>query len=437
MRARVVRLRAELREVRAASKEVRAASKERIGNLRSTHTALRERHDHARRYVPVYRQGLMADEFAKMEGVDLAADCYLALLPISVPAALQLKRTHGGMVVCDCVENVEVERQSIAPKISAPCLELVNLTAYGALLSSDKLMTVSRTLGDTLDRFGRPKLVLPNYRNYVEPVPNGTLRQRCGVPDHGVLLFASGNVVIGFEPVLEALARLPDHVHLAALVKLKPQDYDVAMRARIEELGLGGRVHLLPFVPYGELASTVADADIGLMTGDVANPNWAVSLPNRTFDYLAGGLPVVAPPIPDVAELLDRHGFGVHLAEVSGDAWAAALHEVIDNLDAYKAAARAARREICWERNEDALFDYLGRPERVTMIGFRDLSRNQRFQRIAATLTARGVKVKAVFLSTDPEPTTVEGAEFYAFNDRHGLGDGPRLVPRADADPTA
>lgn len=385
----------------------------------------------ARPYFSIYRQGLLFDEISKSD-VDLSADCYLSLLPSTVPAAVGLRRHYGGMVICDCVENVEVDKHSLAPKIHRTTLDLVNFAAYGALLSVDKLMTVGDALGRTLSRFNRPLLILPNYRRFEEPEAANELRKLCGLGSEEVLLFASGNVVIGFEPVLEALATLPAQVHLAALVHLKPDIYEAAMKNRVVELGLTNRVHFFPFVPYDRLASVAADADIGLVTSDIANPNGAVALPNRVFDYLTAGLPIIAPPMPDVVELLRIHGCGLSLQEVTAEAWRTALETVIANLSGYRAAANMARRLETWESVEDQLFEFLGRPRTITLLGFRDLSRYQRFLRIAYSLSARGTKVKAVFLSSDPAPVNVPGAEFYHFTDRYGLGSGLARVGQGD-----
>lgn len=279
--AKVLERNSELKEqvfgLRAAGNEKAALLNGRIEELRVRISALTKAltakaaiYEPARRYLAIYRQGLLCDEIAR-SGFDFSADCYLALLPSSVPAALQLKRAHGGMVVCDCVENVEVDKHSLAPNIHPPALELVNLAAHGALYASDGLMTIGDALARTLTRFGRPVATIPNYRRFEEPTPAGELRAACNLAPSDVLLFASGNVVVGFEPVLEALARLPAHIHLAAMVRLKPADYEAAMLARVAELGLEQRVHFFPFVPYERLGNVAADADVGLITSDVTD----------------------------------------------------------------------------------------------------------------------------------------------------------------------
>lgn len=377
----------------------------------------------ARRYFTVFRQGLFYDEIEKGD-VDLRADTYLCLLPSTVPAGRVLSGKHGGRVICDCVENVEVHRHSLAPNVHPPALELVNLTAYGALTMCDGLMTVSRSVARTLERFGPPVRVQPNYRRFEVPTGVGRLREMCGLGPEATVLITSGNVVEGFHAVLDAIALLPPNVHLAALVRLNPPSYDLLVRRHIARLGLTHRVHLLGFVPYEELAGLLAEADLGLITLDPGNPNHSVSLPNRVFDFVTAGLPFVAPPLVEIEEFVREHGCGTTITDVSAEAWAVAINQVLRNLPATRDAAVTARSKVTWESLEDGLYEFLGSPTTLTMLGFRDLTRYQRFLRVADSLSRRGVRVKAAFFSEDPLPVGIEHAEFYHFTDRYGRGPG-------------
>lgn len=417
---RVRQSREQLAERTLLLKEKLATSNEKL-KLKSSH------YNAARRYFGLYRQGLLFDETEKTD-VNFAADAYLCLLPSSAPAGLSLSQLHGGKVFVDCVENVEVHKHSLAPNIHPPTLHLLNLAAYGALLCADGILTVGNALAKTLTPFNSPVHVLPNFRRYEDTVPANELRQACGLAPDDHLLFASGNVVVGFEPVIRALAALPSNVHLAAFVKLKPAEYETAILREIEELGLADRIHFFDFVEYSRLASLAADADVGLITSDITNPNGAVALPNRLFDYLAAGLPVIAPPMPDVVDIIREYGFGQTLVQVNAENWASAIAEVLDRRAKYKEKAQEARQILTWENSEDELVEFLGNPKSVTLIGFRDISRYQRFLRITRTLTSRGIQVKALFLSDDPAPVEMPNTEFYGFSDRYGVGDGPVKV---------
>lgn len=382
--------------------------------------ALVQKYYHAARtFFPIYRQGMLAEAAARKVD-DLKADCYLSLLPTTLPTAFELGRLAGGKVFCDNVENIDVDKHSFAPKWSPVAIQMVNDAGRGAMARCEGLLTVSNAIAKTLAPFGRPTMVLKNFREYEEPIGNGALREQCGLSNGDILLFASGNVVVGFEHVVDAMARLPEHFHLACLVRLKPQGYEESMLSRIDELGLSGRIHFFPFVAYEKLSTTVADADIGLITSDISNPNGAVGLPNRCFDYLTGGLPVVAPAMPDVKDLVDLHGFGQILPITSAEEWEKRILIVAEDLTNYRARAIEARAKLTWESQEAELFEFLGRPKSVTMIGFRDLSRYQRHIRVARSLRKFGCTVKMAFFSEDPDTENmVEGVGYYCNSDRY------------------
>jgi len=414
----------------------RALAAERREKLLQSLTVARQRlvttsalWDGARRYFALLRQGLLYDEIEKSD-VDLRADTYLCLLPSTVPAALALSRKYGGRVVCDCVENVEVHRHSLAPNLHPPALEMVNLTAYGALSTCDGLMTVSASVARTLERFGPPVRLQPNYRRFEVAARAGELRSRCGIETDATVLVTSGNVVEGFETVLDAIALLPQSVHLVALVRLSPSSYEAQVREHIAHLGLQERVHLVGFVPYDELAGMLADADLGLITLDPGNPNHSVSLPNRVFDFVTAGLPFVAPPLLEIEQFVREHRCGATITNVSAEAWASSINRVLKDLPAFRHAVVEARTKVTWESLEDGLIEFLGSPQTVTMLGFRDLTKYQRFLRIADSLSRRGIEVKAVFFSENPSPVEIPNAKFYHFADRYGLGPGLVEVAR-------
>lgn len=382
----------------------------------------------SRRFSPLYRQGLLADN-ARVLGNSVAADSYISLLPSTLPAAFEFQRNFGGRVFCDHVENVDVHNHSIAPNWDPIALQMTNDVGRGSMADCHGLLTIGDALARTLQQFSRPIFVLKNFREFSEPKADGRLRENLGIPHDSLVLFASGNVVVGFEPVIEALSKLPSHYHLLALIRLKPAVYEEEMLQKVAELNLQDRVHIRPFVEYEELAVLASGADVGLITSDISNPNGAVGLPNRCFDYLTSGLPVVAPAMPDVKALVAEHGFGEILTETTAEQWQSCIQRVVDDLDNYRLRAQAARRILTWESQDEGVFEFLGRPKTITMFGFRDLSRYQRYRRLARTLRRFGCAVNMVFFSEDPDnKNLVEGVSYYFCGDRYGVGPGFRAL---------
>lgn len=383
----------------------------------------------ASRYYSLFWQGLLADEVVKGD-VNLGADTYLCLLPSTVPAAMELRRRYGGRIICDCVENVEVERHSLAPKIHPTTLDMINLGAYGALTTVDGIMTVSNAVEKTLHRFGPPVRLQPNYRRFEVPAPAGKLHEMFQLPTDARVLVATGGIVSGFEAVVDAIKMLPDDIHLVTFAKFSASGYDEKVREYIDRQGLGSRIHLSGFVPYETLSPLLADADAGLIVLDPTNPNHSVSLPNRVFDFTTAALPFVAPNVSEITDYVERFNCGTIIHEVGPDAWASGILSVLSNLQTHRDAIANARSQATWESLDDGLVEFLGNPKSVTLLGFRDLSRYQRFLRVTDSLTQRGVQVNAAFFSKDPQPMENEHANFYHFTERYGRGPGLTPVPK-------
>ena len=91
------------------------------------------------------------------------------------------------------------------------------------------------------------------------------------------------------------------------------------------------------------------------------------------------------------------------MADSTKEEWQRALSALIENLTTYRKNVVTAQDVLCWESNEDDFYEFLGRPKTVTFLSWRDLSKYQRFIRMARTLMARGCSVKFLFVSTDPD----------------------------------
>jgi glycosyltransferase involved in cell wall biosynthesis len=169
-------------------------------------------------------------------------------------------------------------------------------------------------------------------------VPNGAdvhlIQPRSGPPvpaDPGAVLSiiyagahgpANGmDVVIEAAGALEA-ARAPVRFILLGDGPDKP-----ALMAAAASRGLSSIEFKEP-VPKAELAPMLAGADAGLMTlRDAELFSFAVS-PNKLFDYLSAGIPVICNVPGEVAEMLAESGAGIQTSDASAAALAAAVQRL-------------------------------------------------------------------------------------------------------------
>ena len=68
----------------------------------------------------------------------------------------------------------------------------------------------------------------------------------------------------------------------------------------VENLGLQSKVRFIDPVPPEKLLSVTASADLGLTFLEDCCLNHRYALPNKLFEYLAAGVPVIASDLPEI-----------------------------------------------------------------------------------------------------------------------------------------
>ncbi|MGD9795048.1 MAG: glycosyltransferase [Acidimicrobiia bacterium] len=170
------------------------------------------------------------------------------------------------------------------------------------------------------------------------------IRERLDVGDATLALYVGS-----FQPfhrvdvLIDAMA--DPALHDVPLVAVLVGDGDgiEEIRERSRQRGVGDRIRWVGRVPHGHVASYVAAADLGVVAGATENVN-----PMKIYEYLAGGLPVVAPDIAMVTALLapgadPERRAGVVFRRDDAHAMAEALATVAGDGDLRAALAAAAR----------------------------------------------------------------------------------------------
>lgn len=120
------------------------------------------------------------------------------------------------------------------------------------------------------------------------------------------------------------------------------------LRAELDALAAGqvapGRIHVLAAVPPDELGAWVASADVGVMAIQPSTINHRLSTPNKLFECLAAGVPVVASDFPEMRRIVcgDPAGpLGRVAAPDDVPALAQAIRSIVDAAPEDRAALRA------------------------------------------------------------------------------------------------
>lgn len=185
--------------------------------------------------------------------------------------------------------------------------------------------------------------VLPNWvdtERHQPGLPNNRFRQRLGLEDRFVVLFAG---VMGhaqdMETIVEAAARLASEPRVVFLLVGGGSERPGVER-RVSELRLAN-VRLLPFVSREDYPALVAACDVGLVT--LKQTMKTPVVPSKLPTYMASARPVIASlnPESDACDLVRRADCGLLVPPGRPEAMAAAIRLLLD--DPARAAALGAR----------------------------------------------------------------------------------------------
>ncbi|WP_311198023.1 glycosyltransferase [Ornithinimicrobium sp. INDO-MA30-4] len=131
--------------------------------------------------------------------------------------------------------------------------------------------------------------------------------------------------------------------------------YLAELHALATELGVTDRVHYVGAVAPHEVSDALRDADVSVVFVRPICLSYEYSLPNKLFESIHAGLPIVAANLRDTAAIVREHGVGEIFELTEPADLAETISEVLADPEAYRTAARAAAKKLDWTHEADAL----------------------------------------------------------------------------------
>ncbi|MBY0489586.1 MAG: glycosyltransferase [Gemmatimonadaceae bacterium] len=302
----------------------------------------------------VQAAGRTFNQHQRLLAAALAFPCEVIIandLP-QLPAGILAARAHGAALIYDAHEFYPSQPFT---KGASAALEELERSLIG---HADVIVTVNDSIADLMAmkyKCQRPVTVLncpsTRHRGAVSR-EESPLRAFVGAtPQQRVLLY-QGNLAgsRNLEELVDGMARVTNPDVVLAFMG-KGSAVGDALKARAQALGLlGSRVHFIPEKSAAELLAWTVGADAGIIPYPHSDMNtWLVS-PNKLYEFLAVGLPILASHGPELRRFVGDLGVGINAHLATPQDFAEAIDAFFANsIDGFRERAAAVSSRFTWE----------------------------------------------------------------------------------------
>lgn len=294
------------------------------------------------------------------------ADLYHGMAYMGIPIALDLGARHGAKVVYDA-RDIYLEARNIA-RMRGSARWLLAAEERRWAHRADRVVTVNRAYAEVMAerlRVPTPLIVMNCSYRFDPPEPRERrFHSALGLDSSTRVVLYHGGLFPdrGIEQLVEAI----EAVDRVVLVLMGYGVLEAELRQAAMEVGLDGRVRFVPPVPPDELHAWVACADVVAMPIQPSTLNHRLTTPNKLFEAMAAGVPLVASDLPGMSAIVRETRCGLLCDPTDPKSIAAALRELLDAPDAVRRAfgqrgLLAAHETYNWEAQAAVLLEEYGR----------------------------------------------------------------------------
>jgi len=157
---------------------------------------------------------------------------------------------------------------------------------------------------------------------------------------------------------IEAAIRAMQYVDGAELWLAGDGDITDQLKQLVAEQKLESKVKFLGRLPLAELSKVTRQANLGISLEEDLGLNYRFALPNKLFDYIQAGVPVLVSNLPEMRGIVDHYQIGLiadtHQRKELAELMKTALTNQ-DKIEYWKKNLLLAAKVLCWENEEEIL----------------------------------------------------------------------------------
>jgi len=180
-------------------------------------------------------------------------------------------------------------------------------------------------------------------------------------PQEKIIYLGGMSRIRGLVEVIEAFADVVKKHRtwkLCLVGSCSPASFETELRDLVRKLGVEANVEFIAWVPYDEKEKLSSQAAMGVITY-LPYSNNTSCLPNKLFDYMLVGLPVIASNFPLYREVVEGSQCGLIVDPSKPQEIATAMEYLIEHPDEARRMGDNGRRAVLekfnWERESQQL----------------------------------------------------------------------------------
>lgn len=195
-------------------------------------------------------------------------------------------------------------------------------------------------------------------RNIGNPSPVTIIKSRkeLGLPvDKKIVLIQGAGINIdrGAEETLEAM----QYIENTLLLIIGGGDVIETLKVNAVWKNLKEKVMFKSKMPADELYHYTCNADLGLTIDKDNNINYRFSLPNKVFDFINAGVPILASALPEIKNIIDTYKIGDFISSHHPEHIAQKIDEMLHapGYQVWKQNTLNAKQENNWQLEKKVL----------------------------------------------------------------------------------
>lgn len=220
-----------------------------------------------------------------------------------------------------------------------------------------EVFTVNDSIAGLYEKeYGIRPVVVRNVPRALKTTVKKT-REELALPPHKPVMILQGsgiNMHRGAEEMVEAM----QWIKKAVLLFVGSGDIIETLKDMTLRLQLKNKVIFVPRQPYEKMMQYTGAADLGLSLDKDTNINYRFSLPNKIFDYIHAGIPVLASRLPEIEKVIETYGVGDFIPDHKPEHIAQKVNEIFSRpelIERWKRNTRKAAGALNWESESEKI----------------------------------------------------------------------------------